>query len=131
MIRAIEITSHGVWMIHLLIGCLPAFTFPRSSRHPYDDGLRFVVLSPVHHHLWKKENTLAVKAALETLENHRAQPRINRNRLVFFAVDESAVIALYNQTRWHLAWQSIINEKVELNLDQHRMKKASKNQKEA
>lgn len=95
-----------------------------------DTQLRLVVLSLRQSHMAKKES-LAIISAREFIAKRGNQPRLNQNRLIFLAADEDSKSAVYDQTKRYLAWQSILSDKDALNLDQHRIKEAVRNQKEA
>jgi len=98
---------------------------------PDDTQVRLVVLSPTVTHGWHQEGSAATKAAMEVVKNRGQQPRLNQNRLIFLAADADAVSPLYDQAKRFLAWQSIVNEKEALNLDQHRIREATQNRNES
>lgn len=105
--------------------------FTPSGDIPDDTGIRLVVLPPTANHKWHVEDSLAVRAAAAIQKNRGQQPRHNQNRLVYLAADSDSTATLYDQAKRFLAWQSIMDEKESLNLDQHRLKEASKNQKDS
>ena len=51
-------------------------------------------------------------------------PRLYRNTLVFLAADKTRLQDLNEATRRYLAWESILTEKVTLNLDPQQVKQA-------
>jgi len=95
-----------------------------------DTQLRLVVLPLPQGHIGKKES-MAIVTAREFLAKRGSQPRLNQNRLIFLCADEDTKTAVYEQIKKFLAWQSILQEKDVLNLDQHRIKEANRNQKES
>lgn len=84
---------------------------------------RLVVLRPEHPYS-KKEDSLAETAAKAILESRGNTPRLYQNTLVFLAADKVRLQDLDEATRKYLAWQSILGEKEELNLDFHQIKQA-------
>ncbi len=95
-----------------------------------DTQLRLVVF-PLRQSHSPKKDSLAIREAQEYLSQRGSQPRLNQNRLVFLVADEDTKNAVYDQTKRFLAWQSILQDKDALNLDQHRIREATRNQKEA
>jgi predicted AAA+ superfamily ATPase len=71
---------------------------------------------------------LAAKAILETRGN---SPRLFQNALAFLAVDRTRLQDLDEAVRGYLAWESILTEKVELNLSPHQVKQAENQRKSA
>lgn len=97
---------------------------PSSSQDVPDDlDARLVVLSSDHAYS-KEAGSSAEKAAQAILETRGNSPRIYRNTLVFLAADKARLQDLQLATRKYLAWSSIIDDKVELNLDPHQVKQA-------
>jgi hypothetical protein len=72
-----------------------------SVDHPYSEGRR---AAPPR---------LAAKAILELRGN---APRLYRNTLVFLAADKYTLQDLDEAARKYLAWESILAEKLQLNL---------------
>jgi len=95
-----------------------------------DTQLRLVIFPLLQSHIFKKES-LAIREAQEYLSKRGNQPRLNQNRLIFLAADEDTKVTVYDQIKRFLAWQSILIDKDALNLDQHRIREATRNQKEA
>src|SRR5258708_1518011 len=58
------------------------------------------------------------------LESRGSTPRLYRNTLVFLAADKTRLQDLDEATRRYLAWESILVEKVTLNLDPQQVKQA-------
>ncbi len=97
---------------------------PRSGQEVPDDmDTRLVVLG-IDYPYSKDPSSPAQSAAKEILENRGTSPRNYRNTLVFLAVDKTRLQDLDEAVRKYLAWQSILDEKVQLNLDPHQVKQA-------
>ena len=97
---------------------------PQSGADVTDDyDARLVVLSAEHPYAKENRNP-AQEAASEILETRGNAPRLFRNTLVFLAADKARYQDLDDALRRQLAWQSILAEKVELNLDPHQAKQA-------
>ncbi len=97
---------------------------PRSgSEVPDDLDARLVVLD-VNHPYTKEGNSAAEIAAKAILEMRGNSPRIYRNTLIFLAADKTRLQDLDEAARKFLAWDSILNEKVQLNLDPHQVRQA-------
>ncbi|MBN1931790.1 MAG: ATP-binding protein [Desulfobacterales bacterium] len=101
--------------------------FTPHSDIPDDTSIRLVVLPPTASHLYKKKETIATQTALEIIQKRGQQPRLNQNRLIFLCADADATATVYDNTKRYLAWKSIVDDKDALNLDQHRIKEATKN----
>jgi hypothetical protein len=97
---------------------------PRSGQDVPDDmDARLVVLG-IDYPYSKDSGSPAEIAAKEILENRGTTPRIYRNTLVFLAVDKTRLQDLDEAVRKYLAWNSILSEKEQLNLDPHQVKQA-------
>ena len=97
---------------------------PQTSVDVPDDwDARLVVLAADQAYAKEAPNPaeLAASAILETRGN---APRLYRNTLVFLAADKVRRQDLDDALRRHLAWQSIVAEKDELNLDPHQTRQA-------
>ena len=81
-----------------------------------DDQVRLVILPPKHHHERGVESPAEVLAG-EILEQRRSGPRINRNMLVFLAAEKARVPELRQAMRSRMAWQSILDERGEHDLN--------------
>jgi predicted AAA+ superfamily ATPase len=90
---------------------------------PDDRDARLVVLG-IDHPYSKEAGTSAEAAAKAILESRGAAPRLYRNTLVFLAADKIRLQDLDEAVRRYLAWESILAEKVELNLDPQQVKQA-------
>jgi len=95
---------------------------------PDDQDARLVVLGVDH--TYSREGDKATDAAKAILENRGSSPRLYRNTLVFLAADKTRLQDLDEAARKLLAWQSIIDEKVQLNLTPFQVTQAE-NQKNA
>ena len=93
-------------------------TCPSSSLDvPDEKAVRLVILSPDKTH---KANAMKSEALMECesiLNSRGTSPRIYRNMLVFLAPDSAGMDSLIMETRRWLAWKSIQNDRIELNLD--------------
>ena len=90
---------------------------------------RLVVLAPEHAYA-RGEGNQAEAAAQAILQSRGAGPRIYRNTLAFLAADKVRLQDLLEAIRRYLAWASILNDKIELNLDPHQVRQAE-NQRDA
>lgn len=81
------------------------------------DEVRLVVLAPDHSHSAKTEESPARELAQHILDERAGGPRLNRNMLVFLAVDTARREELRDAARNLLAWQSIQRDQDSLNLD--------------
>ena len=97
---------------------------PRSSADVPDDlDARLVVLDADHPYS-KGAGNAAEVAATAILETRGTVPRLYRNTLVFLAADKVRLQDLDEAVRRYLAWESIVDEKDELNLDPQQAKQA-------
>jgi len=97
-----------------------------GSDVPDQPEVRLVVLGPEHPHAARAGGkTPALTAAKAILEQRGAGPRSYRNTLVFAAADKTRLADLEEAVRFYLAWTSIDQDKVELNLDQHNLKQVA------
>ena len=90
---------------------------------------RLVVLDPDYAYA-RGEGNQAEAAAQAILQSRGAGPRIYRNTLAFLAADTVRLQDLHTAIRRHLAWTSILDGKIELNLDPHQVRQAE-NQRDA
>ncbi|MYJ01661.1 MAG: ATP-binding protein [Chloroflexi bacterium] len=91
--------------------------------------MRLVVLDPVHAYA-RSDGNQAEAAAQTILQSRGSGPRIYRNTLAFLAADKVRLQDLHEAIRRYLAWESILSERVELNLDPHQVRQAE-NQRDA
>jgi predicted AAA+ superfamily ATPase len=97
---------------------------PQSGQDVPDDlDARLVVLG-VDHAYSKEPGCAAETAAKAIFESRGNTPRLYRNTLVFLAADKTRLQDLDEATRRYLAWESILTEKVTLNLDPQQVKQA-------
>ena len=89
-----------------------------------DDGVRLVVLAPDATHSANDDNSPAVNLATEILAQRDGGPRLNRNLLVFAAAAANRLTELRAAARSHLAWKSIVDDNVALDLTAHQKKQA-------
>ena len=92
-----------------------------ASRGPEDvpdqDDCRLVVLGPELPHASGTDTTQAREAVESILAERAGGPRLHRNMLVFVAADSARLSELRDATRSWLAWRSVLEDRVELNLD--------------
>ena len=91
---------------------------------PDDPTARLVILRPEHDHTRNQELSAARQAASEFLTKRSNAPRINRNTLAFVAADKRGLEDLLSATAAYLAWDSILRDKEQLNLDQFQLAQA-------
>jgi Swt1-like HEPN/Protein of unknown function (DUF499) len=86
---------------------------------PDDPEARLVILAPEYPHVGKASDTPARKQAAVILDQRGtgSSPRENRNMLVFLAADRSRLGDLDQAVRQYLAWKSIVDDAITLNLD--------------
>lgn len=97
---------------------------PQTSQDVPDDlDSRLVVLGAEHCYT-KEPGSLAEEAAKKILGSRGSAPRIYQNTLVFLAADKTRFQDLDEATRRYLAWKSIIDEQVQLDLSPYQMKQA-------
>jgi hypothetical protein len=97
---------------------------PQSGQDVPDDlDVRLVVLG-VDHAYSKESNCAAETTAKAIFESRGNTPRLYRNTLVFLAADKMRLQDLDEATRRYLAWDSILDEKLTLNLDPQQVKQA-------
>ena len=97
---------------------------PRSGADVPDDLDARLVVLPAEHPYSKEPGSAAQKAAQAILESRGNTPRLYRNTLVFLAADKVRLQDLDEAVRRFLAWESILAEKVALNLDPHQVRQA-------
>jgi hypothetical protein len=97
---------------------------PQSGQDVPDDmDARLVVLG-VDHPYSKESANKAETAAQSILDTRGNSPRLFQNSLIFLAADKTRLQDLDEATRKYLAWDSILEEKLELNLDPQQVKQA-------
>lgn len=88
-----------------------------SADVPDEMAVRLVVMGPQHPHKNKESETQARTRAEEILNQKGASPRYCKNMLLFLAPDKAKLELLEQSVCQYLAWNSIIQDKVALNLD--------------
>jgi predicted AAA+ superfamily ATPase len=97
---------------------------PQSGQDVPDDlDARLVVLR-VDHPYSKEPGCAALGAARAIFESRGSTPRLYRNTLVFLAADKTRLQDLDDAARKYLAWESIVAEKVGLDLTPQQVKQA-------
>jgi hypothetical protein len=97
---------------------------PQSGQDVPDDlDARLVVLG-IDHPYSKDPGSAAEAAAKAILEMRGNTPRLYRNTLVFLAADKIRLQDLDEAARKYLAWESILAEKVQLDLSPLQVKQA-------
>ena len=97
---------------------------PQSGQDVPDDlDARLVVLR-IDHPYSKEPGSAAEAAAKAIFESRGNTPRLYRNTLVFLAADKTRLQDLDEAARKYLAWESILDEKVVLNLTPQQVKQA-------
>ena len=97
---------------------------PQSGQDVPDElDARLVVLGADHPYS-KEPDSAGEIAAKAILEGRGNTPRLYRNSLVFLAADKTRLQDLDEAARKYLAWESILAEKVALNLDPQQVKQA-------
>jgi hypothetical protein len=98
---------------------------PRTPAEVPDEAeVRLVVLGPEHPHSSKTADSPARLAAGQFLERRAAGDRLYRNMVVFLAADKARLDELRQGVRTFLAWSSIDDDSVTLNLDNFQRRQA-------
>ncbi len=97
---------------------------------PDDPDARLVVLG-IDHPYSRDAGNAAEMAAKAILAARGTTPRLYQNALVFLAADKTRLQDLDEATRRYLAWDSIVVEKLELNLDPQQVRQAENRRKTA
>jgi len=97
---------------------------PQSGQDVPDDLDARLVVLPIDHTYNKGSTSAAETAAKAILESRGNTPRLYRNTLVFLAADKNRLQDLDEAARKYLAWESILEEKEELDLTAHQVKQA-------
>lgn len=120
-VRSVFASNHSFSGIHV---------FAQSGDIPdeYGQGPRLVVLPPSAAYS-RADGKAAFTVAEDILSKRGEQPRQKRNRLIFFAPDYDVVNRLKEAGRVLIAWQGIVSDIDEgnLNLDLFQAKQAKKN----
>ncbi len=91
---------------------------------PDQHEARLVVLDSDYPYARGEQNP-AELAAQKILDSRGSGPRMNKNTLAFLAADQTRLQDLRDAIRRYLAWSSIVDEQVELNLDPQQAKQAA------
>jgi predicted AAA+ superfamily ATPase len=97
---------------------------PQSGQDVPDDIDARLVVLPVDQPYTKESQSAAELAAKAILETRGNTPRLYRNSLVFLAADKTRLQDLDEAARKYLAWESILDERLTLNLDPQQVKQA-------
>lgn len=98
---------------------------------PDEMDARLVILRPESTHSSHSSGSEATSAAEALLDRRGNQPRTYRNALLFLAPDRTRLEDLRQAIRSYLAWNSIVAEREQLNLDAHQQRQAEQKLKEA
>ena len=97
---------------------------PTPADVPDEPEARLVILPPQTGHRARQRDTAALISATEILDKRGVTPRTYRNMLIFIASDVERWEPLEIEIRRYLAWDSIIEDADELNLDTHQRREA-------
>ncbi|MBK8877301.1 MAG: DUF499 domain-containing protein [Haliscomenobacter sp.] len=98
---------------------------PQTSNDVSDDmDMKLVVLGIKHAHISRDGNSPAFQKAKEILSTRGASQRLYRNTLIFLAPDRTRLEELKQAVKSFLAWKSIVDDKVALNLDAYQSNQA-------
>ena len=97
---------------------------PASVDVPDEPGARLVILPPEAGYQARQRDSAALRAATEILDKRGIIPRTYRNMLIFIAPDVERWGPLESEVRRYLAWDSILKDADELNLDTHQRNEA-------
>jgi len=97
--------------------------FPQGGQDVSEDtDVRLVILGTEH--AYTRDGSAAGEAAKTIFESRGSTPRTLRNTLVFLAPDSIRLQDLDEAVRKYLAWESILAEKTQLELDPPRVRQA-------
>ena len=102
-----------------------------SSDVPDEREARLVILGPDFPHANRDDKSPARREAAAILDSRGGSPRNFRNTLVFLAGDTNRLRELEQSVRQYLAWLSIWDDRVTLNLDQFQTRQAETKRKSA
>ena len=97
-----------------------------SSDVPDEMACRLVILGSKAPHRPRSNDSKALAVAQEFLDRRGSSPRINKNMLLFLAADAERINELEGAVRYWLAWQSIEQDKDQLDLNQSQVAQARK-----
>ncbi len=104
---------------------------PNPADIPDEPEGRLVILGPMWGHLGKDPDSPARRKAKQVLESKGSGPRNYRNALVFLAGDERRLRELHQAAAQYLAWNSIWDEREQLNLDAFQTRQADNQRRSA
>jgi predicted AAA+ superfamily ATPase len=102
-----------------------------SSDIPDEKEARLVILGPDYPHANRDDQSAARREAAAILESRGSSPRNYKNTLVFLAGDANRLRELKQAVRQYLAWSSIYDDRVTLNLDEFQKRQAETKKKSA
>lgn len=101
---------------------------PASSLDvPDEQAVRLVILRTKDTYKRTAKNPAAIAAVEDILNTRGTSPRVYRNMLAFVAPDQDALYSLQTEVKRLIAWQSIITDAEELNLDGNQSREAQSN----
>ena len=101
---------------------------PASSLDvPDEQAVRLVILRTKDTYKRTSKSPAALAAVENILNTRGNSPRVYRNMLAFVAPDQDTLLSLETEVRRYIAWQSIITDKDELNLDGNQNREAQSN----
>lgn len=102
--------------------------FPASSGDvPDDQAVRLVILRTKDTYRRNYDNSNAIRAVEDILNNRGTSPRVFRNMLAFVAPDQDKLGALQQEVKRYIAWTSIMSDKEDLNLDGQQVRETQNN----
>ncbi|WP_419841249.1 DUF499 domain-containing protein [Candidatus Poriferisodalis sp.] len=96
-----------------------------------DDGVRLVVLTPEVTHSGGTQTSPAVELAERIVGQRDAGPRLHQNMLVFVAAAANRLAELRSAARYFLAWSSIVEDRLTLDLTAQQQRQAESKRAEA
>jgi predicted AAA+ superfamily ATPase len=125
IIRRLREEAHTRADFSKVHACVP------SSDIPDEPEARLVILGPDFPHANRDNSSPARREAAAILESRGTAPRNYKNTLVFVAGDTNRLRELEQAVRQYLAWLSIWDDRVTLNLDQFQLRQAETKKKHA
>jgi len=95
-----------------------------SNEVPDDIEMKLVVLGTKHQHIPRDQNSPAFQKAKEFLNTKGGSQRLYRNTAIFLAPDKTRLEELKHGVKSYLAWKSIVDDKIALNLDAYQTNQA-------
>lgn len=95
-----------------------------TSDVPDDMEMKLVVLGINHPHISKDQHSPAFTKATEILSTRGTSLRIYRNTIIYLAPDKTRLEELKQAVKLYLAWKSIVEDKIALNLDVYQSNQA-------